>query len=194
MISKVLRRLNQEFSLRLLEPFVLALANLLTISYPLPLSNLKRIVLKLIGLNLGSPLFIDKGFKCYFPKNITISNNCSLGHYNKIWAFNKVHIGPNVQTALGVTIISGGHRTDNYAPLDTDQEITIEGGNWIGANVTILGGAKIGEGAIIAAGAVVTGNIPPYTIAGGVPARVLKKREAAEDVISPFGVYQTHIK
>ncbi|WP_245869419.1 acyltransferase [Pontibacter ramchanderi] len=92
---------------------------------------------------------------------------------------------------MGVTIVSGGHRTDNFAPLEEDQEVIIEGGNWIGANVTILGGAKIGRGAIIAAGAVVTGTIPPFTIAGGVPARVIKERAASELTISPFGLYQT---
>ena len=191
MIVKIIRKLCQEISLRLLEPLALALANLFTISYPLPLASLKGAILKIIGIRLSSPVFIDKGFKCLYPRNIFISENCSLGHYNKIWAFNKVVIGPYVQTAMGVTIISGGHRTDNFAPLEENQEIVIEGGNWIGANVTILGGAKIGRGAIIAAGAVVTGTIPPFTIAGGVPARVLKERDASNLTLSPFGLYQT---
>ena len=191
MIVKAIRRLNQEISLRLLQPLVLALGDLLTISYPLPFAGLKGKLLRTIGIRLSSPVFIDKGFKCLYPENILIAENCSFGHYNKIWAFNKVVIGPYVQTAMGVTIISGGDRTDNFAPLVKDQEIFIEGGNWIGANVTILGGARIGRGAIIAAGAVVTGTIPPFTIAGGVPARVIKEREASELTLSPFGLYQT---
>ncbi|PRY12314.1 acetyltransferase-like isoleucine patch superfamily enzyme [Pontibacter ummariensis] len=193
MLTKVLKRLSSEVSMRIFEPFLLTLANVCTISYPLPLSGLKCSILRLTGIKIGSPTFIDKGFQCFFPKKITISKNCSFGHYNRIWAFNPVYIGANVQTAIGVTIVSGGHRTDNFAPLEDNQETTLEGDNWIGANVTILGGTRIGRGAIIAAGAVVTGDIPPYTIAGGIPARVLKRREPAERTVSPFGTYPSYI-
>lgn len=51
---------------------------------------------------------------------------------------------------------------------------------WIGANVTVVPGVEIGDGAVIAAGAVVTRNVPANTIAGGVPAKVIKKIEAGE--------------
>ena len=53
---------------------------------------------------------------------------------------------------------------------------------WIGYNVTILGGVSIGDGAIVAAGAVVTKDVEPYTIVGGVPAKPLKKRFTDEQI------------
>ncbi|WP_121812100.1 acyltransferase [Mucilaginibacter kameinonensis] len=151
--------------------------------------NLKIFLLKLLGLKINYHCFIDRGFRIIYPRNITIGTNCSLGHYNKIWAFDKVIIGDYVQTAIGLTVIAGGHNTSNYEPL-TNQSIKIEGENWIGANVTILGGVTIGRGAIIGAGSVVNKDIAPYSIAVGIPAKVIKKRKSTELVVSPFGYYQ----
>lgn len=59
---------------------------------------------------------------------------------------------------------------------EEDKDVIIEEDVWCGANVTILKGVTIGRGSIIAAGAVVTKNIPAYSIAGGVPAKVIKKK------------------
>ena len=92
-----------------------------------------------------------------------------------------------------LTIITGDHRTDLIGRYmmtvkdseklpENDLDVIIEGDNWIGANVTILKGVKIGEGAIIAAGSVVTKDIPAYEIWGGVPARFLKKRFDEENL------------
>ena len=64
-----------------------------------------------------------------------------------------------------------------------DQDVTIEEDVWCGANVTILKGVTIGRGCIIAAGAVVTKSIPPYCVAGGVPARPLKMRWTVKQII-----------
>ena len=57
-----------------------------------------------------------------------------------------------------------------------DQPVVIEDDVWVGANVTILKGVTIGHGSVVAAGAVVTKSCPPYSIIGGVPAKVLRKR------------------
>ncbi len=184
-----IRKLAREIKDRVFNRVLVAAANALTLSYPSWLRVLKLSLLRLTGMRIASEVFIDYGFLCFFPGNITIAGNVSLGHYNRIWAFNPVHIGPNVQTALGLTIISGSHRVEDYAPLG-GQDVILEGENWIGANVTILGKVTIGRGAIIGAGALVTGNIPPYSIAVGVPAKVIRKREPAETVMHPFGTYR----
>lgn len=101
-------------------------------------------------------------------------------------------IGKSVIFGPRPTIITGDHRIDvigNYIIDNTDKlpendlPVVIEDDVWCGANVTILKGVTIGRGAIIAAGAVVTKNIPPYSIAGGVPAKVLKSRFTPEEII-----------
>lgn len=65
------------------------------------------------------------------------------------------------------------------------EKVTIIGSEvWVGQNVTIIHGVNVGRGAVIAAGSVVTMDVPPYTVVGGVPARQIKKRFTAEDVIA----------
>jgi acetyltransferase-like isoleucine patch superfamily enzyme len=189
-VKDTIKSILSEINIRFYQRIIIRLANLVTITNALPFSNLKIILLKMTGVKISTPCFIDEGFNCIIPSNIEIDKFCSFGHNNKMWAFSKIQIGPYVQTAMGVTLISGSHHVSDYAPFLDGLEIIIEGENWIGSNVTILGGVTIGRGSIIAAGSVVVKSIPPYTIAGGVPAKVLKARIPSENVISPFGKYQ----
>ena len=182
-----------EFKIRFYEAFFLRLANFLTISNPYPLWQVKIYILRFLGLKIELPSFIDEGFAFLGPKRIFIGKHCSFGHNNKFWAFNKIHIGSYVQTAIGLTLVAGSHRTDDYSPLTENQDIFIEGENWIGANVTVIGGVRIGRGSIIAAGSVVTKDIPPYSIAAGVPAKVIKTRIPSKSVETPFGQYTPQI-
>lgn len=150
----------------------------------------RSFLLRLTGITIKKKCFIDKGFRFLYPKNITIGENVSLGHYNKIWAFNKVYIGDYVQSAIGLTIISGSHNSSDYSPINENQDIILEGENWIGANVTIIGGVTVGRGTIIGAGSMVVKDLPPYSICAGNPCRVLRQREPSKLVMSPFGKYK----
>lgn len=94
-------------------------------------------------------------------------------------------IGKRVTFGPNPTIITGDHRIDvigNFIQENTnklpnnDLPVIIEDDVWCGANVTILKGVTIGRGSVIAAGAVVIKNTPPYSVVGGVPARILKYR------------------
>ena len=66
---------------------------------------------------------------------------------------------------------------------ENDAPVVIEDDVWCGANVTILKGVTIGRGSVVAAGAVVTKSCPPYSIIGGVPAKILKRRFSKEEII-----------
>jgi acetyltransferase-like isoleucine patch superfamily enzyme len=114
---------------------------------------------------------------------ISIGPNCFIGHNSFLQAFRgtKIEIGKNVLIASGTNIIASNHNFSSInEPIKTQDEkgigIIIEDDVWIGANVTILDGIKIGKGSVIAAGSVVTKNIEPYSIAGGIPARQIKSR------------------
>jgi acetyltransferase-like isoleucine patch superfamily enzyme len=94
----------------------------------------------------------------------------------------KIKIGKNVLIGSLCSIVSTYHdhnRTD--VPMKYQQDkfkpVVIEDDVWIGTHATILPGVTIGKGSIIGAGTVVTKNIPPYSIAVGVPAKVIKKRK-----------------
>lgn len=102
-------------------------------------------------------------------------------------------IGKKVIFGPKPTIITGDHRIDiigkhiidvtvNEKLPENDMPVTIEDGCWIGANVTILKGVTIGSGSVVAAGAVVTKSFPPYSIIGGVPAKLIKMRFTPEQI------------
>ena len=100
-------------------------------------------------------------------------------------------IGKKVIFGPHPTIITGDHRIDVVGKYimdskeklpENDAPVVIENDVWIGANVTILKGVTIGRGSVVAAGAVVTKSCPPYSIIGGVPAKVLKMRFSAEAI------------
>lgn len=117
--------------------------------------------------------------------SITIGNNFSTNincHLNASVGGN-INIGDNVLIGPNVVIRTANHNY-NIKDLPINKQghkfadINIENNVWIGANVVILGGVKIGEGSVIAAGAVVNRNIDPYTVSGGVPVRFIKKIES----------------
>ena len=121
-------------------------------------------------------------------ENIFVGNNVIFGCNTRILTTKaKLIIGNHVMFGPGVTIVTGNHRTDvlgkymcaitdaDKRPED-DQDIIIKDDVWIGSNAIILKGVTIGQGSIIAAGAVVTKSFPPYSIIGGNPAKLLRSR------------------
>jgi acetyltransferase-like isoleucine patch superfamily enzyme len=118
-------------------------------------------------------------------ERITIGDNCLINHNNVLQAGKKtakIKIGNYVHTGANVMIIAFNHAFDNPEIPSIEQDyydadVTIEDDVWIGGGAIILAGVTIGKGAIIAAGAVVNCNVAPFSIVGGVPAKILKKRE-----------------
>lgn len=91
-------------------------------------------------------------------------------------------IGKNVMMAPEVIILTLNHKyIDMNCPIIMQgsyaSKVVIEDDVWIGIRAIILPGIKIGRGAVIGAGAVVTKDVPPYTVVGGVPAKIIKRRE-----------------
>ena len=115
--------------------------------------------------------------------NLEIGNNVSIGEYSHITCANKVTIGDGVLTGRFVLITDNSHGNNTkevaeIAPLareiNSNGPVCIGANVWIGDKVTILPNVTIGKGCIIAANAVVTKDIPEYSVAAGVPAKVIK--------------------
>ena len=109
-------------------------------------------------------------------EHVQISRNCYLNGCGNITIGDHTMLGPNT------TIVSVNHRYDRLdKPIRLQgiirEPVTIEEDVWTGANITILPGVTIGRGTVVAAGAVVTKDIPPYSIAAGVPAKVVGSRK-----------------
>lgn len=136
----------------------------------------------------GKDVCIDRNGDFYPLSNIHVGSHVSIGPDARFWSTRAaIYIEDYALFGPGVTIITGDHRknivgkhiieiTDAEKSDEDDQDVRIGKGAWIGANVTILKGVHIGEGCIIAAGSVVTKDIPAYTVAGGVPAKKISER------------------
>ena len=125
----------------------------------------------------------DKFGKQTFVPSIEIGENTRINEFNHISACNSVRIGNNVLTGRYVYISDNFHGDTVSEQLDIhplDRPLVSKGpviiGNnvWIGEHVCVLSGVTIGDGAIIAANAVVTHDVPAYALVGGVPARIIK--------------------
>lgn len=120
--------------------------------------------------------------KKYSPE-ISIGNGCHIRNGSHITAINRILIGNHVLTGPHILITDNAHGTSsgdgldlppNHRPLYSKGPVVIEDNVWIGEKASILPGVHIGKGAIIAANAVVTKDVPAYTIAAGNPAKVIK--------------------
>lgn len=122
---------------------------------------------------------VDIGRHCKLSSGLSIGDNSGIGDNSYIQG--EVYIGKNVMMAPSVAIIAANHNIANCnIPMNEQGEygnpIHICDDVWIGYGAIILAGVTINEGAVIAAGAVVTEDVPPYSVVGGVPAKIIKKR------------------
>lgn len=113
---------------------------------------------------------------------IKIGSNCLIGEYTVIRGQGGVLIGDRVYTSPFTQILAVNHVFDNPERPFIEQGITAEGiiiedDVWLGAGAIITDSVRIGKGAVVAAGAVVTKDVPPHTVVAGVPARPIKKIE-----------------
>jgi carbonic anhydrase/acetyltransferase-like protein (isoleucine patch superfamily) len=138
-----------------------------------------------IGLRVTLTAWDKSGTDPFYPE-IIIGNNVSIGDDSHITAINRIVIGNNVLTGKKITITDNSHGKSNLEllslaplnrPLYSDGPVIIEDGVWIGDKVTILPNVRIGKNSIIGANAVVTKDIPANCVAGGIPAKVIKRIE-----------------
>ena len=110
-------------------------------------------------------------------RRLTIGPNCWINVGCRFDLSDDISIGPGVALGHDVLILTSTHRLGDHhrrAAELTVGPVTIDEGAWIGARAVILPGRTIGAGAVVAAGAVVTQDVPPDVMVGGVPARELK--------------------
>jgi acetyltransferase-like isoleucine patch superfamily enzyme len=138
------------------------------------------------GVTIGDDTLVMHGsilhvynFRDLPHAGITIGSHSLIGEYNVIRGQGGVTIGDRVYTSPLVQIVAVDHVFDDPQRPFVEQGITaqgivIEDDVWIGSGAVITDGVRIGRGAVVAGGAVVTSDVPPHTVVGGVPARVIR--------------------
>ena len=141
----------------------------------------RNLIFKLIFKKVGRNCLLD--YKTYYRypsrislgDNITINRDCALYASYMVEGV-EIRIGNNVALSPHVRIFTATHDYSTLELDDTAASVVIEDYAWIGGGAIILPGVTIGEGAVIGAGSVVSRSIPPYSVAVGNPARVVKER------------------
>jgi len=123
------------------------------------------------SFNLFPPFYSDFGRNIHIGNNIFINSGCHFQDQGGIFIGDHVLIGHNVVLATINHDLNPYDRHNIYKPIHIGDRV------WIGSNVVITQGVTIGEGAVIAAGAVVTKDVAPFTVVGGIPAKVIKTVE-----------------
>lgn len=142
----------------------------------------------------GDNVSLHPSTSVYFGlENLSLGNNVSIPRFAHIFCTDApLTIGNNVIFGPAPTIVTGDHRIDVIGkPIffsleklpENDAPVIIEDDVWIGAHVTILKGVTIGRGSVVAAGGIVNKSTPPYSISGGVPARVIKFRFTIDEIL-----------
>ena len=122
------------------------------------------------GFILIPPFFATGGADTRIGRNVFINQNCTFYDLGGLDIGDEVMIGPNV------SLITSGHPIEPSRRRGSvvAKPIVIERNVWISAGATIIGGVTVGENSVVAAGAVVTRDVPPNTLVGGNPARVIR--------------------
>lgn len=143
--------------------------------------ELREIMSRLTGkrvddtFRLFPPFYTDFGKNITIGKNVFINSGCHFQDQGSIAIGDNTLIGHNVVLAtINHDLNPANSRKNHYAPINIADNV------WIGSNATILPGVTIGEWAVVAAGSVVTKDVPPYTVVGGIPAKVMKTVERGE--------------
>ncbi|MWV48069.1 acetyltransferase [Rathayibacter sp. VKM Ac-2803] len=133
----------------------------------------------------GANLDISQFTIFEFPENVSVGRNLYINRGTLITARTSISIGDDCLIGPYVIINSGDHKFDSRRDLISDQghrsaPISIGNDVWVGAHASILKGVTIGNGAVVAAGAVVTSDVAPFTVVAGTPAKFIKQRGRAE--------------
>ena len=132
---------------------------------------------ELIGKPVGEPFTLIPPFYTDCGLNITVGRAVFIGSQCAFTGHAAINIADEVMIAHKVNLVTAGHpvEPDKRRAYITAEPITIDTNVWIGAAATILPGVTIGADAVVAAGAVVTHDVPPATLVAGVPATVVRK-------------------
>lgn len=145
-----------------------------------PSHHFRRFFYRLAGIHIGKGSTIHMGATFYNPKNISIAEDTIIGEGAVLDGRDILSIGSHVALASQVMIYNCEHAVNSEGFEAICGKVTIGDYVFIGPRAIILPGVNLGRGAVVAAGAVVTKDVDPFMIVGGVPAKVIGERKIKE--------------
>lgn len=143
----------------------------------IPSHHVRRLIyIHILRIKIHKSVVVYGGAKIRSPHKIEIGKNTIIGHHAILDGRFGLKIGENVNLSTGVWIWTAEHDPQDSNFLATGGSVIIEDYVWLSCRTVILPGVTIGQGAVVAAGSVVTKDVAPYKIVGGVPARVIGDR------------------
>lgn len=174
--SQILQKIvNRIYSYYL--DFILMLLNIVTW---VPIHSVRHLSFWLAGLNLGQGSTIHTGCRFYLPHGIFVGQDTIIGDRCFLDGRAPLVIGNHVDIASQVLIYNSEHDINDPQFRAISEPVVIEDYVFIGPRAIILPGVTIGKGAVVAAGAVVTKDVSPGSVVGGVPAKPISKRKLTE--------------
>jgi len=143
----------------------------------IPSHCFRRFCYRLARIKIGKGSTIHTKTRFYNPRNIIIGEDTIVGEGAVLDGRARLIIGSHVDIASEVMIYNSQHDIENENFTAVDKPVVIEDYVFVGPRSIILPGVKIGKGAVVGAGAVVTKDVPPFAIVGGVPAKIIGERK-----------------
>ena len=141
-----------------------------------PSHHIRRFFYRLSGIKIGKSSTIHMGARFYDPRNIEIGQDSIIGEGAVLDGRDKLLIGNHVDIASEVIIYNAEHDVQSEDFNIEKEAVVVEDYVFIGPRAIILPGVRIGRGAVVAAGAVVTKDVGEFSIVGGVPAQAIGQR------------------
>lgn len=138
--------------------------------------GLRLFLYRRIGMKIGRNCVVRRGIYLSSPNELEVGGGSFLGRAS-LYCTAGVKIGRNANVSDGVVIITAKHNVNSPRFEALYEPIEIGDWAWLATSAMILGGVTVGEGAVVAAGAVVTKDVPPYAIVGGNPAVIIGQRK-----------------
>ena len=148
--------------------------------FPLLPRGLRTFSLRMFGAKIGEDCLFKRQAKFYAPWNFKCGNAVCIGPRAEIYNKDVVEIGNNVVISQDAWLCTASHDISSSQMALKTRPIKIGDNVWVAARTAILPGVTIGDGAVVAACAVVVKNVPPWIVVGGNPAQSIKKRELTD--------------
>ena len=146
----------------------------------IPSHHIRRFFYRLAAIKIGSGSSIHTGASFYNPANIQIGKDTIIGENAVLDGRDKLIIGNHVDIASEVMIYNSMHDIEDPDFKAISKEVSINDYAFIGPRAIILPGVKIGKGAVVAAGAIVTKDVQEFQVVAGIPAKIIKERKNKE--------------